>query len=419
MFAFYRRHSDRLLTPFGKYLVGAGIAVGLLVMDISTDQGHIFWAGLFGMGLASFGATRFGGRIRIDVERTLPSRATAGTELNYVIKVTNTGPAEVEGIHVREEDLPRFVFPLLEQGRGPMIPRLAPGTSTTVEIPVRLDRRGIHDFTGIRAERSCPFGLTRSGTTAPCGGRLVVLPRSHPVMHVDFTQARVYQPGGVPLSASVGESSEFVGLRDYRAGDPLRHISWKAWARSGKPVVREFQGEYFRRVALVLDTALDPEVMLRRLGGSYVREGGNDPFEAAVSAAASITGYFERNEYVIDLFAAGDTLYYLQAGLGLSHMEQVLDLLSCVEPTGKSSLPLLDDSLCRIFNQLSGLVLVTTAWTEELKAYYSRLVMEVPEVKVLLVSDEVPSEDPADIVVEPRLYRRIRPSAIEEDMLEL
>jgi uncharacterized protein (DUF58 family) len=419
LFAFYRRHSDRLLTPFGRSLVGAGVIVGLLAVNISEDQTHVLWSVLFGIGLASFLSTRFGRKIRAEVTRILPARATSGSELRYVVKVTNVSERDLEGFHLREEDLPRFVFPLLEQGRGPRITRLPAGGSVSVELGVRLERRGIHDLTAVRADRICPFGLTRSGSTVPCGSRLVVLPRSYPVNHVDFTQARVYQPGGVPLAASVGESSEFVGLRDYRSGDPLRHISWKAWARSGKPVVREFQGEYFRRVALVLDTALDPEVMLRRAGGSYLRAAENDPFEAAVSAAASVTGYFERNEYVIDLFAAGDTLYYLQAGLGLSHMEQVLDLLSCVEPTRGSSLPVLDDALCRIFNQLSGLVLVTTAWRDELKEYYAKLVMEVPEVKVILVSDKGSGEDPADVIVEPRLYRRIRPAALEEDLLEL
>lgn len=419
LFALYRRHSDRLLTPFGRYLVGAGVIIGLFAMDISTDQGHMIWSALFGIGLASFAATRILGRIRVDVHRILPPRATTGSELRYGIRVTNLTERDLEGVHVREEDLPRFLYHLLEEGRGPMIPRLPAGESVTVELPVRLDRRGIHDFAAVRAERVCPFGLTRAGTTVKCGSRLVVLPRSYPVQHVDFTQARVYQPGGVPLAASVGESSEFVGLRDYRAGDPLRHISWKAWARSGKPVVREFQGEYFRRVALVLDTALEDEVMLRRAGGSYLRAAQIDPFEAAVSAAASVTGYFERHEYVIDLFAAGDTLYYLQTGLGLSHMEQVLDLLACVEPTKGSSLPQLDDSLCRIFNNLSGLVLVTTCWRPELEEYHAKLVMEVPEVKVLLVSDRIGDKDPADVVVEPRLYRRIRPASLEEDLLEL
>jgi uncharacterized protein (DUF58 family) len=55
-----------------------------------------------------------------------------------------------------------------------------------------------------------------------------------------------YQQGGVALASNVGQSDEFVALRDYRQGDPLRHIHWRSWARAGKPVVKEFEDEFFR-----------------------------------------------------------------------------------------------------------------------------------------------------------------------------
>ena len=56
------------------------------------------------------------------------------------------------------------------------------------------------------------------------------------------------------MASSVGESEEFVSLRDYRRGDPMRHIHWKSWAKTGKPIVKEFQDEFFVRHALILDT---------------------------------------------------------------------------------------------------------------------------------------------------------------------
>ena len=61
--------------------------------------------------------------------------------------------------------------------------------------------------------------------------------------------------GGVSLAASVGDSEEFIGLRDYRPGDPLQKVHWKSFARTGKPIVREFQDEFFERHALILDTS--------------------------------------------------------------------------------------------------------------------------------------------------------------------
>lgn len=59
-----------------------------------------------------------------------------------------------------------------------------------------------------------------------------------------------------PLSSSTGDAIEFVGTRDYREGDPPRNIHWRSWARRGAPVVKEYQEEYFCRIALILDTFL-------------------------------------------------------------------------------------------------------------------------------------------------------------------
>jgi uncharacterized protein (DUF58 family) len=36
---------------------------------------------------------------------------------------------------------------------------------------------------------------------------------------------------------------DFAGLREYHAGDPPRHIAWKAYARSDELLVKEFSGE--------------------------------------------------------------------------------------------------------------------------------------------------------------------------------
>jgi len=78
---------------------------------------------------------------------------------------------------------------------------------------------------------------------------------------------------GVALASNVGQSEEFVSLRDYRRGDPLRHIHWRSWAKAGKPVVKEFEDEFFVRHALVLDTFID--------------DPHSELFEEAVSVAAS------------------------------------------------------------------------------------------------------------------------------------
>ena len=90
-----------------------------------------------------------------------------------------------------------------------------------------------------------------------CRSQLVLAyPRYYTLDALPLPMGRRYQPGGIPLASHVGDSLEFVGTREYREGDPLRKIHWRSWARLGKPVVKEYQEEYFSRIALVLDTFL-------------------------------------------------------------------------------------------------------------------------------------------------------------------
>ena len=52
-------------------------------------------------------------------------------------------------------------------------------------------------------------------------------------------------------SAAIG--TDFKQLADYRPGDSIRHIDWKATLRHGKPIVREYQDERDQRIVFMLD----------------------------------------------------------------------------------------------------------------------------------------------------------------------
>lgn len=51
-----------------------------------------------------------------------------------------------------------------------------------------------------------------------------------------------------------GEGTDFRQLREYRQGDSLRSIDWKATARQQKPISREYQEERDQQVVFLLDT---------------------------------------------------------------------------------------------------------------------------------------------------------------------
>ncbi|MCY4096432.1 MAG: DUF58 domain-containing protein, partial [Gammaproteobacteria bacterium] len=61
---------------------------------------------------------------------------------------------------------------------------------------------------------------------------------------------------GMKLVARRGSGLEFEQLREYRLGDPLNHLDWKATARHQKLISREFQDERDQLICVLLDTGM-------------------------------------------------------------------------------------------------------------------------------------------------------------------
>jgi uncharacterized protein (DUF58 family) len=81
-------------------------------------------------------------------------------------------------------------------------------------------------------------------------------------VYPDFAQIARYawlagdrrlQEIGIKTYQQRGEGTDFKQLSEYRYGDPVRHIDWKATLRIGKPIVREFQDERDQCIMLLLD----------------------------------------------------------------------------------------------------------------------------------------------------------------------
>jgi uncharacterized protein (DUF58 family) len=76
---------------------------------------------------------------------------------------------------------------------------------------------------------------------------------------------------GIKQFARRGLGTDFRQLRDYTAGDSIRHIDWKASLRQGKAIVREFQDERDQRVFFLLDCGrrMRADESAHEMGGSH------------------------------------------------------------------------------------------------------------------------------------------------------
>ncbi len=114
-----------------------------------------------------------------------------------------------------------------------------------------------------------------------------------------------------------GAGHDLHSLREYQPQDDVRHIHWKATARQGRLIVREFTAEDERRVHVVLDTFVEdnPEALLR--------------FERAVTEAASLVTHFVEERAEVRLSDGASESRY---GVGREHLYACLRRLALVEP---------------------------------------------------------------------------------------
>ena len=127
---------------------------------------------------------------------------------------------------------------------------LAPGGAATVAYEVRPRARGEAAFGDLHVRARGPLGLAARQWRIPLARAVRVYPDLRALAALPgVTRA---DPGGV-RARGPHEGREFAALRGYVPGDDVRAIDWKATARRGAPVVREWQPERNQTLWILLD----------------------------------------------------------------------------------------------------------------------------------------------------------------------
>ena len=178
--------------------------------------------------------------------------------------------------------------------------------------------RGHVLINGFELSTRFPFGFFRFRRQLRARNvDIVVYPKPEPVgdeLHLLPTYA------GRVASIRRGVGQDLFSLRDYQPQDDLRHIDWKATARSRNLTVREFSAEDERRITIVLDT--------RDLSDSD-QENFLPRFEAGVVQAASLLQHFVDERAEVRLMVGNELGRY---GGGLKHLYECLRRLALVSP---------------------------------------------------------------------------------------
>jgi len=239
------------MSPTYRFLVIAIVWLLLAVVAVALPSLLTAWSWL-GIGVAQVmvvDAIWVCSLKRLEIRRRLPGRFALGEPGEVVLTICNEGRrlARIElfdGIpqHSSAEGLPwSGVVPALREVR--------------VIYPVKLLQRGTAVFSPVHLRRSTPLGLWTRETTCLAEETVKVYPNYEPVVRFALLAMQHREsPMGIVRRPRAGSSRDFHQLRDYRDGDPLSQIDWKATSRRQMLISRDYQEQRNQSVVFMLDT---------------------------------------------------------------------------------------------------------------------------------------------------------------------
>ncbi len=392
-------------TPAGTMILLTMPVAGVFGFDTrSTLSSQIFSITLCLLIIAIISSLFFRGKFKI--ERTLPEYGTVGIPLNYSCTINNTNNKAKKGLLLIENleatfpsmdefnkakdpldkrrnrvdwfiGYPKLVNTIQKRRGGSIEPVvidfIAENSNAEEKIQLIPSRRGYLYFNKTRLAKVDPLGLFRAQKKYVNKDKLLILPKLYETPRLNMQGKRTYQQGGINNASSTGDSQEFVSLRDYRPGDPIKSIHWKSFAKTNQPVVKEYNDEFFIRYGLILDTYLD--------------NNSDDIFEDAVSIAASFMTAQKEQDALLDLMFIGNNTYRFTSGRGLGDTENILEVLACIEPVYQSNFKEMEVMVEEYNHECSGLICIFLNMNEERKNFIETLSYYDIPVKVLIVTD--------------------------------
>jgi uncharacterized protein (DUF58 family) len=186
---------------------------------------------------------------------------------------------------------------------------------TRSELTVQsFPRRGQYNLEGFWISTRFPFGFFRRGERVGARGEVLVYP---PVQEIsDFLHLLPFLPGYLE-GLHVGPGENLSSIREYQETDSARIIDWKATAKTGKLMAREFARDEESKFCLILDTRI----------GDQSPAACEDDFEKAVSLAGSIAAHFLKEGAGLEFLTP---LEYIPRGTGIEHLYRILRSLAVV-----------------------------------------------------------------------------------------
>jgi uncharacterized protein (DUF58 family) len=195
-------------------------------------------------------------------------------------------------------------------------------------VPLRFARRGLYRQEAVRIVTRFPFGFLQKARRLDLASEALVYPS------VEATPEFLdVLPGinGAMESLAKGRGQDLYALRDYLPTDSARHVHWKASARLGSLMVREFAREDDCRVLLVLDPHSEAA-----LPAASAAE--RERFERTIELCAAIAWNFQERGALLEFRSASAAVALAPATENIFAVLRHLALVQALPPDARQNL---------------------------------------------------------------------------------
>lgn len=267
------------VTKEGWIYVGSILLISLAALNTGNNLLFLILASLIAIILMS-GILSSISLTGLTMRLELPQHIFAGQSVRALIELENeklTLPSFSLRVEGAKDEHPGAAAVLDTPIYFPYLPKKARAQQS---VPITFARRGAYRQDAFRIVTRFPFGFLQKARRVELPTEALVYPTVEPTQELFDVMGGLQ---GALESMSKGRGQDLYALRDYLPTDSARHVHWKASARLGSLMVREFTREDDCRVLLVLDPHMDPH-------------SAADRFERAVTLCAGIAWQlFERN----------------------------------------------------------------------------------------------------------------------------
>lgn len=253
-----------------------------------------------------------------EIRREIPGSLALGAFVQVTLEVRN-------GIRRRRQVTLYDVHPPDFECEGlPLVADLPGATWSTWTYRARPLVRGDREFGVVHCVARSPFGLWQRRMSAAEPALVRVYPDFDAVSrYALLAMEDRLSDIGVRRRRRRGAGSEFQQLREFRQGDSLRQVDWRATARTRKLISREYQDERDQTVIFLLDTG-------RRM---RAQDGPLAHFDEALNAVLMLGYVALRRGDAVGVATFGGDTRWLAPSKGTAAVSRLLNQLYDVQPS--------------------------------------------------------------------------------------